>query len=116
LEKTLSFNEVLVKTETIRKHSVYVKELGGSIPYCDLSVEDFIEITQNKNEDNTELNVKIFFKAWHHADPRVTLEAVRTKIPLPIILKIVKEIVPGLVQTVPLGTSQDPKLAEESTS
>jgi hypothetical protein len=109
LEKTLSFNEVLTKTETIRKHSVFVKELDGSIPYCDLTVEDFIEITKNKNEDNTELNVKIFFKAWHHADPRVTLEAVRTKIPLPIILKIVKEIVPGLVQTVPLGNSPAPK-------
>ncbi len=109
LEKTLSFNEVLTKIETIRKHSVYVEELGGSIPYCDLTVEDFIEITKNKNEDNTELNVKIFFKAWHHADPKVTLEAVRTKIPLPIVLKIVKEIVPGLVQTVPLGNSPGPK-------
>jgi len=109
LEKQLSFTEVLAKTETIRKHSVFVEELGGSIPYCDLTVEDFIEITKNKNEDNTELNVKIFFKAWHHADKQVTLEAVRTKIPLPIILKIVKEIVPGLVQTVPLGNSQEAK-------
>jgi hypothetical protein len=109
LDKQLSFTDVLTKTEAMRKHSVHVEELGGSIPFCDLTVEDFIEITKNKNEDPLELNIKIFFKAWHHADPKVTLEAVRTKIPLPIILKIVKEIVPGLVQTVPLGNSQGPK-------
>jgi hypothetical protein len=109
LEKQLSFTDVLTKTEAMRKHSVYVEELGGSIPYCDLTVEDFIEITKNKNEDPLELNIKIFFKAWHHADPKVTLEAVRTKIPLPVILKIVKEIVPGLVQAVPLGNSPGPK-------
>ena len=109
MEKQLSFADVLTKTESMRKHSVYVEELGGSIPYCGLTVEDFVEICKNKNEDPLELNVKILFKAWHHADKQVTLEAVRTKIPLPIILKIVKEIVPGLVQTIPLGNSPAPK-------
>jgi hypothetical protein len=109
LEKQLSFTDILTKTEAMRKHSIYVEELGGSIPYCDLTVEDFVEIAKNKNEDPLELTIKIFFKAWHHADPKVTLEAVRTKIPLPVILKIVKEIVPGLVQTVPLGNSPAPK-------
>jgi hypothetical protein len=109
LEKQLSFTDVLAKTDAMRKHNFYIEELGGSIPYWDLTVEDFIEITKNKNEDPLELNIKIFFKAWHHADPKVTLEAVRTKIPLPVILKIVKEIVPGLVQTVPLGNSPVPK-------
>ena len=63
-----------------------------------------------------DLSVKAFYKAWNKADPSVTLEAVKTKIPLRIVLKAVNEIVPSLFQTAPLGTSQGRPSAEPSTS
>jgi len=114
-EKRLTFAEVLAKTEKTSKHEVYVEELSGSIPYCDLTVEDFAEIYQAKDQDPLDLSVKAFYKAWHKADPTVTLEAVKTKIPLRIVLKVINETVPGLFAA-PLGTSQGRPLAEQSTS
>ena len=116
-EKQLTFAEVLAKTEKLMQHQIYVEELGGSIPYCDLTVEDFAEIYQAKGQqDPLNMSVKAFFKAWSKADPTVTLEAVKTKIPLRIVLKVVNEIVPSLFQTSPLGTSPVRQSAEQSTS
>jgi hypothetical protein len=112
----LSFAEVLAKTEKISEHQIYVEELGGCIPYCDLTVEDFAEIYQKRDEDPLELSVKAFYKAWHKADPTVTLEAVKKKIPLRILLKVINEVVPGLFQTAPLGTLPVRQSAEQSTS
>ena len=115
-EKQLTFAEVLAKTEKLMQHQIYVEELGGNIPYCDLTVEDFAEIYQAKGQDPLDMSVKAFFKAWSKADPTVTLEAVKTKIPLRIVLKVVNEIVPSLFQTGPLETSQGRQSAEQSTS
>ncbi len=98
------------------EHQIFVEELGGLISYCDLTVEDFAEIYATKDQDPLELSVKAFFKAWSKADPAVTLEAVKTKIPLRIVLKAVNEIVPSLFQTSPLGTSPVRPSAEQSTS
>ena len=103
-EKQLTFAEVLAKTEKLMQHQVYVEELGGNIPYSDLTVEDFAEIYQTKDQDPLDLSLKAFYKAWSKADPTVSLEAVKTKIPLRIVLKVVNEIVPNLFQTSPLGT------------
>jgi len=103
-EKQLTFAEVLAKTEKLMQHQVYVEELGGNIPYCDLTVEDFAEIYQTKDQDPLDLSVKAFFKAWNKADSTVTLDSVKTKIPLRIVLKVINEIVPNLFQTSPLGT------------
>ena len=115
-EKQLTFAEVLAKTEKLMKHQIYVEELGGNIPYCDLTVEDFAEIYATKDKAPLELSVKAFFKAWSKVDPSVTLEDVKTKIPLRIVLKVVNEIVPSLFQTNPLGTSPVRPSAEQSTS
>ena len=115
-EKQLTFADVLGKTEKLMQHTVYVEELGGLIPYRDLTVEDFAEIYQTKGQDPLELSVKAFFKAWNKADPTVTLEAVKTKIPIRIVLKAVGEIVPSLFQTSPLETSRVRPSAEQSTS
>jgi len=103
-EKQLTFAEVLAKIEKLMQHQVYVEELGGNIPYRDLTVEDFAEIYQTKDQDPLDLSVKAFYKAWSKADPTVSLEAVKTKIPLRIVLKVVNDIVPSLFQTSPLGT------------
>jgi len=116
MKKRLTFAEVLAKTEAINEHSVYVEELSGSIPYCDLTVEDFAEIYKAKDQDPLDLSVKVFCKAWHKADPTVTLEAVKTKIPLRIVLKVINELVPSLFQTGPLGILPDRRSAEQSTS
>jgi len=105
LEKRLTFAEILAKAEELGEHKVYVEELGGCIPYRDLTVEDFAEIMK-KREDPVEMAVKAFCKAWSKADPSVDIEAVKTKIPLRIMLKVVNETVPGLFQAGPLGTSQ----------
>jgi len=115
-EKQLTFAEVLAKTEKLSEHQIYVEELGGSIPYCDLTVEDFAEIYQTKDQDPLDLSVKAFYKAWHKADPTVTLEAVKTKIPLRIVLKVINEMVPSLFQTAPLGISQGRPSAAQPTS
>jgi len=116
VERRLTFAEVLAKAEELSEHKVYVEELGGNIHYKDLTVEDFTEIYQKRDEDPLELSAKAFFKAWSKADPTVTLEAVKTKIPLRIMLKVINEVVPGLFQIGPLGTSQGLPLAEPSIS
>jgi len=114
--KRLTFAEILAKSEELSERSVYVEELGGYIPYKDLTVEDFAGIYHQRSEDPLELSVQAFYRAWSKADPTVTLDAVKTKIPLRIILKVINETVPDLFQTAPLAKQPERPLAERSTS
>jgi len=114
MENRLSFNDVLEKTS--KEHKIYVDELGGFIPYGDLTLEDFIEITKSKPDSDVEWNRRILYAAWRHADPTVTLDGISKKIPVKLILKIVKEIVPVVFPTVPLGNSPEAKADKQSTS
>jgi len=116
MERRLTFAEILAKAEELSEHQVYVEELGGYIPYRDLTVGDFAEIMKKRDEDSVEMAVKAFCKAWSKADPSVDMEAVKTKIPLRIMLKVVNETVPGLFQAGPLGTSQGVQAAAPSIS
>lgn len=113
----MTFADVLGKTEKmmLEQHTVYVKELGGNIPYYDLNLEDFADIYQ-KDQKPADLSAKAFYKAWSKADPTVKLEDVKTKIPLRISLKVINDIVPGLLTTTPLGISPARQSAEQPSS
>ncbi len=115
-EKRLTFAEVLAKSEELSERRVYVEELGGYIPYKDLTVEDFAGVYQQRGEDPLELSVQAFYRAWSKSDPTVTLEAVKTKIPLRIVLKVINETVPNLFQTAPLPKQPERPLVEQSIS
>ena len=115
-ERPLTFAEVLDISSRISQHTAFVKELGGSIPYRDLNIEEFAELTKNKDEDKTELAMKILFTAWHKADPTVTLEDIRKKIPIKVTLKLVKDITPELFKVGPLGASRGRRVDKQSTS
>lgn len=116
LKKRLTFADILEKVDVTNERSIYIEELCGSVPYRDLTVEDFTEIYKSQDENPVELSIRAFWKAWNKADPTVTLEAVRTKIPLRIVLKFISEALPNLFRTGPLGTSFSPQLVEQSTS
>ena len=113
-EKRLNFNDILAEFSAEKEHRVYVKELGGYIPYKDLTLEDFSEITK-KRDDAIEMSKLALYKAWHKADPTVTLEGIE-KIPARIILKIVSKISPTLFGTAPLETLPVLRQAESSIS
>lgn len=115
-KKRLTFADILEKVDVTKERSIYIEELDGSVPYRDLTVEDFTAIYKSQDENPVELSIRAFWKAWNKADPTVTLEAVRTKIPLRIVLKFISEALPNLFRTGPLGTSFSPQLVEQSTS
>ena len=102
-EKRLSFSEILSRYASEKEHRVYVEELGGFIPYRDLTLEDFAEIMR-KRDDPVELSKLALYKAWSKADSTVTLEGIN-KIPARIILGVINEISPVLFGTVPLSQS-----------
>jgi hypothetical protein len=102
-EKRLSFSDILSQCASEKEHKVYVEELGGTIPYKDLTLEDFREIMQ-KQGDPVEMSKLALFKAWSKADPTVTLEGIN-KIPARIILGVINEIAPVLFGTVPLSAN-----------
>jgi len=81
-----------------------------------LALEEFAELTKDKEENKTEQSFRILYTVWHKADPTVTLDGVRKKVPLRIALKLVKKMTPELFQTDPLEPSQGAPQAEQSTS
>ena len=102
-EKRLGFNEILSQCASEKEHKIYVEELGGCIPYKDLTLEDFREVML-KQGTPVEMSKLALFKAWSKADSTVTLEGIN-KIPARIILGIINEIAPVLFGTVPLSAS-----------
>jgi hypothetical protein len=102
-EKRLNFSEILSQCASEKEHKVYVEELGGYVPYKDLTLEDFTEIMK-KQGDSVEMSKLALFKAWSKADPTVTMEGIN-RIPARIILGIINEIAPVLFGTVPLSQS-----------
>ena len=114
-EKRLSFSDILSQCATEKEHRVYVEELGGYIPYRDLTLEDFAEIMK-KQSDLVEMSKLALYKAWHKADPTVTLVGM-DKIPARVILGVINEIAPVLFGAVPLSqNSLGRRLAEQHTS
>jgi len=105
-EKRLNFSDILSQCEAEKEHKVYVEELGGYIPYKDLTIDDFEEIMK-KQGDAVGMSKLALFKAWRKADSTVTMEGI-DKIPARIILGIISEIGPVLFGTTPLSrTLQD---------
>ena len=100
----LVFNDVLSRAAAEKEHKVYVEELGGYVPYKDLTIDDFEEIMK-KQGDAVGMSKLALFKAWHKADPTVTMEGIN-RIPARIVLGIINEIGPVLFGTTPLGTSR----------
>jgi len=114
LEKMLSFAEVLAKAEP-KQHKVFVEELDAYIPYGDLTLEDFAEI-YDKKSNPVELSTQVVFKAWRKADSTVTLEGIRKKIAVKIVIKIMNEIVGKVLLAGPLGKALGVPSAEPSTN
>jgi len=100
-ENRLTFSDILSKAAVAKEHRVYVEELSGYIPYKDLTIDDFEEIMK-KQGDAVGMSKLALFKAWHKADPTVTIEGI-DKIPARIILGVITEVAPVLFGTTPLS-------------